>query len=97
MAQLAPDWWMRGEARPGRRNAPLRDLSGNASKGGGAKNGAEKRAEQRAEPRATKGADEEGSRVLVPMGWRLVPGESLVPAEPSILARALESRERARR
>ena len=101
MAQLAPDWWMRGVTRPGRRNAPLRDLSGNASKGGGAKNGAEKRAQ----PRATKGADEEDScHLLVPVG-RLVPGECLVPfvpgelvvpTEPSILARALESLERAR-
>ena len=89
MEQLAPDWWMRGVTRPGRRNTPLRDLSGNASKGGGAKNGAE--------PRATKGADEEVSR-LVPVGF-------LVPFDPAsllflpslwILARALESLERAR-
>ena len=95
MEQLAPDWWMRGVTRPGRRNAPLRDLSGNAAKGGGARN----RAERRAEPRATKGADEEGS------GGRLVPVGFLVPFDPAsllfllslwILARALESLERAR-
>ena len=43
---------------------PFRDLSGNASKGGGAKNGAEHRAERRAEPCATKGADEEGSQFV---------------------------------
>jgi len=93
--QLAPDWWTRGVTRPGRRNTPLRDLSENASKGGGAKNGAEKRAQ----PRATKGADEEDSCAwLVPVGF-------LVPFDPAsllflpslwILARALESLERAR-
>ena len=43
MGQLAPDWWMRGVTRSGRRNAPFRGLSRNASKGGGAKNGAERR------------------------------------------------------
>ena len=67
----SPDWWMRGVTRPGRRNAPLRDFSGNAAKGGGARNGAEHRAERRVEPRATKGTDEEGSR-LRSVGWLVV-------------------------
>ena len=52
----SPDWWMRGVTRPGRRNAPLPDFSGNAAKGGGARNGAGRKAERRAEPRTTKGS-----------------------------------------
>ena len=43
MGQLAPDWWMCGVTRSGTRNAPFRELSRNASKGGGAKNGVERR------------------------------------------------------
>ena len=74
MAQLAPDWWMRGVMRPGSRNAPLETFLETPRRGGGAKNGAEHRAERRAEPCATKGADEEGSfvgfqvRLLVRVG-----------------------------
>ena len=52
----SPDWWIRGVTWPGRRNAPIRDLSGNAAKGGGARNGAGRKAERRAEPRTTKGS-----------------------------------------
>ena len=58
MGQLAPDWWMRGVTQSGRRNAPCRDISRNASKGGGAKNGAERRG---GAP-CYKRADEESSK-----------------------------------
>ena len=49
--QLAPHWWRHGVRRSEWGHAPLREPSGNASKGGGAANGAERRAE----PRAAKG------------------------------------------
>ena len=51
MERLAPDWWMRGVTRSGVGNAPFREASRNAEKGGGAENGSERRAE----PRAVKG------------------------------------------
>ena len=51
MGQLAPDWWRHGVRRSEWGHAPLREPSGNASKGGGAANGAERRAE----PRVAKG------------------------------------------